>query len=239
MDDPTPEMPEDLSAPEVPDNAQESPESAGELGRSLDSLLGGQNWEVDGNGREPVEPPAEEPASAEVVPPPPLRIVESMLFVGGPPLTAARACDAVRGLTEAQFLQAVQTLNSSYKKQGRPYTIQAHGHGYILTLRPRFKPVMDRLYGAVREARLSTVAIDVLALVAYRQPATKQEVDSIRGAESGALLRQLLRRGLIAVVQRGEAAQREVSYGTTPKFLHFFGLKSLDDLPQTQDLQQI
>jgi segregation and condensation protein B len=233
MDEPIPEN------PNIPDS-----EPAGELGRSLDALLGQQSWEVDTNGADSLEPPPpveanpESPA-AEAVPPPPTRIVEAMLFVGGPPLTAARACDAVRGLTEAQFLQAIESLNSSYKKQGRPYLIQMHGSGYILALRPRFKPVMERLYGGVREARLSTVAIDVLALVAYRQPATKQEIDSIRGAESGALLRQLVRRGLIAVVQRGEAAQREVSYGTTPKFLHFFGLKSLDDLPQTQDLQQI
>lgn len=219
-----------------------------ELGRSFEALVGGQSWEVDGDIAAVPDPtsesspsPAAEPVAEEelVPPPPPLRIVEAMLFVGGPPLTAARACDAVRGLTEAQFLQAIESLNAAYRKQGRPYTIQAHGHGYMLSVRPRFKPVVERLYGGVREARLSNVAIDVLALVAYRQPATKQEIDSIRGGESGALLRQLVRRGLIAVVQRGESGQKEVSYGTTAKFLQFFGLTSLDDLPQTQDLQQI
>jgi segregation and condensation protein B len=242
MDDP---------AHETPDESAGTPESAGELGRSLDSLLNGQTWEVDTDGNDLLEAPAampepmpavdEVPPSVEEngVPPRPERIVEALLFVGGPPLTAARACDAVRGLTESQFLQAIEILNVAYRKQGRPYMIQAQGHGYILAIRPRFKPIMERLYGSVREARLSTAAIDVLALVAYRQPATKQEVDSIRGAESGSLLRQLVRRGLIAVVQRAEAEQREVSYGTTAKFLHFFGLKSLDDLPQTQDLQML
>ena len=90
-----------------------------------------------------------------------------------------------------------------------------------------------------REARLSTAAIDVLALVAYRQPATKQEIEAIRGTESGHLLRQLVRRRLIAIVHRGESNQREVSYGTTERFLELFGLKSLDDLPQTQDLQKL
>lgn len=240
MNEPEEPVPEDPSLPESP----------GELGRSFDALVGGQSWQVDGDveaGMEPpldAAPPAPEPepepvVEEDLVPPPPLRIVEAMLFVGGPPLTAARACDAVRGLTETQFLQAIETLNAAYRKQGRPYAIQAHGHGYMLSIRPRFKPIVERLYGGVREARLSTVAIDVLALVAYRQPATKQEIDSIRGAESGALLRQLVRRGLIAVVQRGDAGQKEVSYGTTAKFLHFFGLNSLDDLPQTQDLQQI
>jgi segregation and condensation protein B len=113
------------------------------------------------------------------------------------------------------------------------------GQGYVLTLRPRFRGIIEKLYGGVREARLSTVALDVLSLVAYRQPASKQEIDSLRGAESGALLRQLVRRGLIMVVQRAEAGSREVLYGTTPRFLELFGLRSLDDLPRTQDLQQI
>ena len=109
----------------------------------------------------------------------------------------------------------------------------------MLTLRPRYRQVVDRLYGGTREARLSPAALDVLALVAYRQPATKQEVDSLRGAESGALLRQLVRRGLIAVVQRADAEQRAVAYGTTGRFLELFGLSGLEDLPRTQDLQQL
>src|SRR5262249_52208155 len=124
-----------------------------------------------------------------------------------------------------------------YRSQGRPYLIQAQEQGYVLTLRPKFRAVADRLYGSVREARLSPQAVDVLALVAYRQPATKQEIDSLRGAESGALLRQLVRRNLITIVHRGEAGQREVAYGTTARFLELFGLSSLDDLPRTQDLQ--
>jgi segregation and condensation protein B len=162
-----------------------------------------------------------------------------LLFVGGAPLTAARACEIVRGLTAEQFLRAVEQLNVDYRRQNRPYLIQPQGDGHVLTLRPRHRPVLDRLYGTTREARLSGAAVDVLALVAYRQPVTRQEVDSLRGAESGALLRQLQRRALIAVVQRADAAQKEVFYGTTTRFLELFGLKSLEDLPRTQDLQQI
>ena len=133
----------------------------------------------------------------------------------------------------------MDALNRAYRLQNRPYTILARGEGHALVLRPRYRGVMEKLYGGQREARLSTAAIDVLALVAYRQPATKAEVDSLRGADSGGLLRQLVRRGLIQVVYRADAAQREVSYGTTPRFLEWFGLQSLDDLPRTQDLQQL
>jgi segregation and condensation protein B len=214
----------------------ESP-SPEDLGRSYGDLLAQQPWEVDAG--EVVPPaPASAPAAAPV-PPSLQRIVEALLFVGGPPLTAVRAGAAIRGLTPAQFVQAIDALNLDYRRQGRPYLIRAQDQGYVLTLRPRFRPVLDKLYGATRAARLSGAAIDVLALVAYRQPATKQEIDSLRGYDSGALLRQLVRRGLIAIVQRGEAGQREVSYGTTPRFLELFGLTSLDDLPQTQDLQKL
>jgi segregation and condensation protein B len=181
---------------------------------------------------EPTEATAEEP-------PPVLRIIEALLFVGGDPLARARAAEIIRGLTDEQFAEAIDTLNHAYRRQNRPYTIQAQGQGHVLTLRPRFKGILEKIYGGVREARLSTVAIDVLSLVAYRQPVTKAEIDSFRGAESGALLRQLVRRGLISVVHRGEADRKEVSYGTTQRFLEFFGLKDLDDLPRTQDLQQM
>src|SRR5262245_32545898 len=162
-----------------------------------------------------------------------------MLFVGGAPLTAERASEVVRGLTPEQFREAVTTLERDYRRQGRPYQIEMREGGHLLSLRPRYRAVTERLYGSNREARLSSPAIDVLSLVAYRQPATKQEIDSARGADSGALLRQLGRRGLIAVVQRGDAESREVAYGTTPRFLQLFNLNSLDDLPQTMDLQKL
>jgi segregation and condensation protein B len=175
----------------------------------------------------------------EAAPPSPLRIVEALLFVGGAPLTAQRVCEVIRGFSPEQFTEALDTLGRAYRLQNRPYTILARGDGYSLVLRPKYRGVMEKLYGGQREARLSTAAIDVLALVAYRQPATKAEIDSLRGADSAGLLRQLVRRGLIQVVYRADAAQREVSYGTTPRFLEWFGLQSLDDLPRTQDLQQL
>jgi segregation and condensation protein B len=212
-----------------------------DLGRSYEAMLDQQAWSLDAPESEPAAAPAPAPAAAPApeTPPPPARIVEALLFTGGAPLTAAQACEAIRGLTPEQFQQALDALNQDYRAQARPYTVQPQGEGYVLTLRPRYRKVIDRLYGATREARLSPAALDVLALVAYRQPATRQEVDSLRGAESGSLLRQLVRRGLVAVVQRADAAQREVAYGTTPRFLELFGLSSLEDLPRTQDLQQL
>jgi segregation and condensation protein B len=217
-------------------DADSSP--AEDLSRSYGAVLEQETWAVD----LPADPgPAaqEIEAATPAAPPPLARILEALLFVGGAPLTVERARNAIRGLTPEQFSQALDELNRAYRREGRPYAIQSQAHGYVMALRPRFRTVVEQLYGQTREARLSPAAIDVLALVAYRQPVTKQEVDSIRGAESGGVLRQLVRRGLIVIVQRGEAGQREVSYGTTPRFLELFKLSSLDDLPQTQDLQKL
>jgi segregation and condensation protein B len=219
-------------------HADDSPAVPAEgLSRSYEALLEGKAWEVEAVDElnTAAESRAELPGSSE--PPPLVRLIEALLFVGGPPLTPARASETIRGLTPAQFTEAIDTLNKDYRRQGRPYTIRSQDQGYVLALGTRYRPVVEKLYGGTREARLSPAAIDVLSLVAYRQPATKHEIDSLRGAESGNLLRQLVRRGLIAIVQRGEAGQREVSYGTTARFLELFSLKSLDDLPQTQDLQ--
>jgi segregation and condensation protein B len=222
----------------IPSPEENPHEAAQDLSQSYENFLGQPSWESDDvdDASTRDAPTADEETGG---PPPLKRIVEALLFVGGAPLNALGAAEVIRGLTAEQFTETIASLNQDYRRQGRPYLIRLHDQGYILELRPRYKPVWDRLYGTMREARLSTAAIDVLALVAYRQPATKQEIDSIRGTESGHLLRQLVRRRLIAIVHRAESHQREVSYGTTERFLELFGLKSLDDLPQTQDLQKL
>ncbi len=180
-----------------------------------------------------------EGADAAGSPPPVERLVEAMLFLGGPPLTAARAAEAVRGLTTERLAEAVEGLNRAYRTQGRPYHVQARDQGYLLVLRPRFRRVVDRLYGSPREARLTPQALDVLALVAYRQPVTRPEVEALRGSDCGGPLRQLVRLGLVAVQRGGAGGSRDVAYSTTPRFLTLFRLRSLDDLPRTQDLQRM
>jgi segregation and condensation protein B len=215
-----------------------SSEPAQGLARSYSALVEEKSWQAEVT--EPEREGALEVSAAESANPPSVpHLLEALLFVGGAPLTADRAAAVIRGLTPAQFTEAIASLNRDYRRQGRPYIIQTAGQGYSLVLRARFHAVIEGLYGQTREARLSPAAIDVLSLVAYRQPVTKQEIDNIRGADSAALIRQLVRRNLISVVQRGEAGRREVFYGTTPRFLELFQLSSLDDLPQTADLQRL
>lgn len=190
-------------------------------------------------------PPPDRPAREEEVPPkahgrpsvgvtpiPPsaLQIVEGMLFIGGPPLTAAKACSAVRGLTPERFHELADELARKYRRQNRPYTVQPKEDGFVLAVKPAYRGVKERLTGGPREARLSQPALDALSLIAYRQPISKPEVDSLRGADSGGLIRQLVRLGLIAVAPAD--ADTVVRYATTRRFLDLFGLGSLDDLPR-------
>jgi segregation and condensation protein B len=223
---------------EADDREGEAPlGTAGDLAQCYQRLL---DQEENVSAAEPERTPirAETSPEGESAPPPLRRIVEAMLFVGGAPLTAERAAEVVRGLTAEQFREILDGLNRDYRRQGRPYRIQVRDQGYELVLQPRFRRVYERLYGATREARLSPAALDVLALVAYRQPITKQDVEALRGGESASALRQLVRLGLIAV-QRGESNQRTVEYSTTSRFLSLFQLRGLDDLPRTQDLQKL
>ena len=183
----------------------------------------------------PPGPPSTTPHS-DGVPPSPEQIVEALLFVGGPPLTAEAAGSAVRGLTPDAFRAAVDALAAKYRRQARPYAVEARAGGWVLAPLPAYRGVRERLVGGPREARLGQPALDVLSVVAYRQPVAKAEVDAVRGTDSGGVLRQLVRLGLVAVARRAEGGGREVRYGTTPRFLRVFGLASLDDLPRLGDV---
>ena len=177
--------------------------------------------------------------SGDEAPPTPEQLVEAMLFVGGHPLSAVVACSAIRGLTTERFLVAIDALTRLYRRQHRPYTIQARDNGFVLAVSPSFRTLRDRLFGGPREARLSQAALDVLSVVAYRQPVEKAEVDAIRGSDSGAVLRQLVRLGLVAIQHRAEAGSRAVRFGTTPRFLQLFNLGSLDELPRLGETAQV
>jgi segregation and condensation protein B len=184
-------------------------------------------------------PPLAEPVNEPSVPPTPLQIVEALLFVGGPPLTAEDAADVIRGLGPEQFRECVDTLNHVYRAQNRPYSVVAERGGYVMRVGRRFAAVREKLYGGPREARLTQPALDVLSLVAYRQPVAKGEIDSVRGSDSGGVLRQLVRLGLVAVTEAGDGESKEPLYATTTRFLEVFRLRGLDDLPELGDPERV
>lgn len=235
--------------------ATEPEPSARDIGQAAGELLRG-DWQVEAPEEtlppDLPSPPPQAPAPAgqrgadaprsprrpRTPPPAPEQLAEAMLFVGGRPLTADTFCAVLRVPADV-FHAAVEALNRKYKAQNRPYSVQPRDGGYALAVRPPFRGLREKLYGGPREARLTQPALDVLALVAYRQPVAKADIDALRGHDSGAVLRQLVRLGLVAVARRGESDRREVCYGTTPRFLELFGLGSLDDLPRLGDAERV
>jgi segregation and condensation protein B len=126
-------------------------------------------------------------------------------------------------------------LNEEYAANRCPYRITSEGAGYRLVLAPEHQRLRDKFQGRQRQARLSQAAVEVLALVAYHEPLSRDEVNRLRNTPSGAVLTQLVRRQLLRL-ERSEAEPRAVRYRTTQRFLDLFHLESLADLPQSQDL---
>ncbi len=170
----------------------------------------------------------------------PRSIFEAMLFVGDPDnqaLTSEQVASLMRGVRPHEIDDLVGELNAEYERLGCPYWIVSQGGGYRLTLREAYAGLREKFYRRVREARLSQAAVDVLAIVAYRQPLNREQVDKLRGRPSGGILAQLVRRQLLRL-ERPADAPRRPTYCTTDRFLKLFGLASLSELPQTQEIDR-
>lgn len=195
-----------------------------------------QPEEIEDEEPEEEEPSEEEVASGEVEVTP-RSILESMLFVGSSnnePLSGRLVAGLMRGVSPREIDELVRELNEAYEAEACPYHIVSAGAGYTMQLRPEFARLRDKFYGRVREAKLSQPAIDVLAMVAYRQPITRDAVSNLRGQSSGAVLSQLVRRELLRI-ERTEENPRTPLYYTTDRFLDLFGMASIDELPQSQE----
>lgn len=167
----------------------------------------------------------------------PGQILEAALFVGGTDLTLKTLCKLLGNeFSSDRVDEFIQELNQRYSQEGRPYDIRFGEGGYRLALRPELDDVRNRVFGlGPKDVKLSQEALEVLSLIAYRQPIAADDVAELRGGPPGGVLRQLLRRELIGLV-RSEEDPKQVRYHTTPRFLEAFGLATLDDLPQADDL---
>jgi segregation and condensation protein B len=166
-------------------------------------------------------------------------IIEAMLFVGNReerPLEAEQIVEKLRNVSAEEADQTVRRLNEHYQERNCPYTILSECGGYRMVLRSEFEPVRTNFYGKIRETRLSQLAIDTLAVVAYRQPITAEEIQNIRQQSSATVLNQLVRRNLLRITREVRGKKNVVCYHTTPRFLELFQIKSLDDIPKADEL---
>ncbi|QDU80588.1 hypothetical protein Pla110_23190 [Polystyrenella longa] len=190
---------------------------------------------------EAVKPDAQaeeiKPASRVVAPRlTPKEILEAALFVGGTKLTLKALRKLLNNDFDSDYIEnCIRELNDLYESEERPYLIQTSEEGYKMQLKPEFESVRRKVFGyGPREVKLSQDALEILSLVAYRQPISRGEVDKLSKRKASGTLNQLLRRELISLHRDPES--REVSYRTESRFLEIFGLANLEDLPRPEHL---
>ena len=170
--------------------------------------------------------------------------VEALVFASDVPLRAedlVRAYGDVTGaeLSPTDAAQAVERLNADYREAGRAFRIYEWGGGYRMATIEPMAPFVQSLFAREDERRVSRSLLETLAVVAYKQPVTKPEVDHVRGVSSDYALRQLLDRGFVQIDGRSDSVGRPLLYATTELFLDQFGLASLEALPQPREIEEI
>jgi segregation and condensation protein B len=162
--------------------------------------------------------------------------VEAVLFSTDVALPASRIAQVVEA-PQRLVKQAIAMLNDRYDGCGSAFRIEAIAGGYQMLTLPRHHDVLARLVQARSESKLSQAAMETLAIIAYRQPMLRADVEAIRGVASGEVLRGLMEKNLVKIVGRAEVLGRPMLYGTTKRFLEVFGLADLQDLPRVEELR--
>jgi segregation and condensation protein B len=164
------------------------------------------------------------------------QLLEAALFSGSRPLTAEELASLDPDATPADVRVALEQLREHYDFNQHGIELVELAGGYQILTRPVYAAAIERAQFSVRAPKLSAATLETLALIAYRQPVGRIEIEEIRGVSAGGVLRSLQERGLIEVVGRSEALGRPLLYGTTPLFLELLGLRDLVDLPKAEEL---
>ena len=161
---------------------------------------------------------------------------ESMMFVWGEPLDVKNAGE-VMGIETDEAYAYFKEIQEEYAKEGRGIVVREIDGAFQFVTKSENHGYLRRLCTPVKERRLSQAALEVLAIIAYRQPVTKGEIDSIRGVKSERILEGLIKKELIEETGRSTAIGRPILYGTTTRFLRHFGFESLKELPEIEDIE--
>jgi segregation and condensation protein B len=164
--------------------------------------------------------------------------VEALLFSSDSPLKPAKIVEAAGLEGKRVVTRAVEALNRRYDETHCAFRIESIADGYQMLTRPEYHDLVARLFRAKSESKLSPAALETLAIVAYRQPVLRADLEAIRGVASGEVLRGLMDKQLVKIVGRAEVIGRPMLYGTTRRFLEVFGLRNLADLPRAEELRR-
>lgn len=167
-----------------------------------------------------------------------LAILEALLFASPDPLSVEHLHLILGDVEKEGIVRSLHSLQEAYEKNGSGLTIVQVAGGFRMSTRPDLHPWLGRL-ARTRPTKLSRPALETLAIIAYRQPITKAEVESIRGVLVDGVVKTLMERDLIRVLGRKREVGRPLLYGTTRKFLEYFGFQDITELPSTQEIEAL
>ena len=166
------------------------------------------------------------------------RIVEAVILGSPEPISPQRVATVIPYCKPAKVNVLVEDLNAEYAEQGRSFEIAEVAGGYQARTLPEFATFLQQIQPQ-RPLRLSKAALETLAIVAYRQPVTRAEIEDVRGVDAGAVVRSLMERKLLRLEGHKEVPGRPMLFGTTRRFLEVFGLEKLEDLPSLRQLEEL
>jgi segregation and condensation protein B len=164
-------------------------------------------------------------------------VVEAVLFASDEPVTLQKLMSVADISLAVDARNAVDELNERYQRCNSAFRIEKIAGGYQMLTHPVYKHWLLKLVNVRSETKLTQAALETLAIVAYKQPVIRADVEAIRGVSSGEMIRSLMTKGLVKITGRAEVVGRPMLYGTTKKFLEVFGLSSIKDLPKVEDLK--
>jgi segregation and condensation protein B len=206
------------------------------LGRPREPIDRNFKWSFFRTGRpaEAVFPPEAEDDCRRT---PPMARLEAVLLVADGPLSLRRLVQYATLADVPETRRLIERLNAAYDRSRSAFRIERLATGYQLLTRPEFSFWLNKLHQRQAELKLSAPAMETLAIVAYRQPIIRADVESIRGVQCAEMLKQLMDRGLVRIAGEDDSLGRPFLYQTTRRFLEVFGLQSLDDLPMADQLR--
>ena len=167
------------------------------------------------------------------------QIIEALIFASDVPLPSKKIKDIISEIGEREIKKSIARINERYQETNSAFEIVEVAGGYQIVTRPDFAGWIRKLYISRTKNRLTQRALETLAIIAYKQPITKTEVESIRGVSADTVIRTLIERKLITVTGREKAPGNPLLYGTTRYFLEYFGLKDISDLPKLREIDEL
>jgi segregation and condensation protein B len=163
--------------------------------------------------------------------------IEAILFTCDDPMPLSKLKDIFPDAGADEIKEALAQLRTEYETTGRAFSLEEIAGGWQVLTRPQYADIIAKLKKAKGDRKLSAAALETLAIIAYKQPIKRVDVEAIRGAQSGELIRALMERNLVKIAGRDEVPGAPLMYGTTKEFLDVFGMKSVEDLPRPEEVK--